>query len=194
MRESEIINDDLLKVLPNLGDNEAQIIIADPPYNIGKDFGNKSDKQPMDDYLKWCDEWIEGCLRVLKPNGTMFIYGFSEILALILSRIPHEINRRWIVWHYTNKTTPSLNFWQRTHESIIVLWKNEKIFNRDAVREPYTDTFVNNANLVKNVRQPSDVFHLVIKQPCIKHTRTGHYHEMLLKYQHWQGVLEKMSV
>ena len=42
MRESEIINDDLLKVLPNLGDNEAQIIIADPPYNIGKDFNGRN--------------------------------------------------------------------------------------------------------------------------------------------------------
>jgi len=120
MRESEIINDDLLNVLPTLNDNEAQIVIADPPYNIGKDFGNKSDKQPMDEYLKWCDEWINGCLRVLKPNGTMFIYGFSENLALILSRVPYEVNRRWIVWHYTNKTTPSLNFWQRTHESVLV--------------------------------------------------------------------------
>ena len=145
MRESEIINDDLLNVLPTLNDNEAQIVIADPPYNIGKDFGNKSDKQPMDEYLKWCDEWINGCLRVLKPNGTMFIYGFSENLALILSRVPYEVNRRWIVWHYTNKTTPSLNFWQRTHESVLVLWKTDKVFHRDAVREPYTDTFINNA-------------------------------------------------
>ena len=137
-----IINDDVLNVLKTLEDESAQIVIADPPYNIGKDFGNKSDKQPLDEYLKWCDEWIEGCLRVLKKNGTMFIYGFSEILALILSRVPYNIHRRWIVWHYTNKNVPSLNFWQRSHESIIVLWKDEKVFHRDEVREPYTETYV----------------------------------------------------
>lgn len=142
---SKIICDDLLKVLQDLGDETAQIVIADPPYNIGKDFGNKSDKQPMDEYLKWCDVWIEGCLRVLKSDGTMFIYGFSENLALILSRIPQHINRRWIVWHYTNKTTPSLHFWQRSHESIIVLWKKDKIFHRDDIREAYTDGFINGA-------------------------------------------------
>jgi site-specific DNA-methyltransferase (adenine-specific) len=141
----EIIQGDTLEILPSLEENSAQIIIADPPYNIGKDFGNNSDKQPMEDYLKWTDKWIKECLRILKTNGTMFIYGFSEILALILSRIPSEINRRWIIWHYTNKNVASLNFWQRSHESILVLWKNDKVFHRDDIREAYTDGFLNGA-------------------------------------------------
>jgi site-specific DNA-methyltransferase (adenine-specific) len=141
----DVIQGDTIKILPTLASNSAQIIIADPPYNIGKDFGNKSDKQPMDEYLDWCDKWIAECMRILKSNGTMFIYGFSENLALILARIPLSINRRWIVWHYTNKTVPSLNFWQRSHESIIVLWKDDKVFHRDEVRESYTDGFLNGA-------------------------------------------------
>ena len=141
---NSIIHGDCLDILPTL-EVGAQIIIADPPYNIGKDFGNKSDKQPMDEYLVWCDKWIHECLRVLKPNGTMFIYGFSENLALILSRIPYSIHRRWIMWHYTNKNVPSLHFWQRSHESILILWKEDKVFHRDEVREPYTDGFLNGA-------------------------------------------------
>jgi site-specific DNA-methyltransferase (adenine-specific) len=144
MRE-DVINDDILSVLRTLNDESAQIVIADPPYNIGKDFGNKSDKQPMSEYLQWCDEWIEGCLRVLRKDGTMFIYGFSEILALVLARIPQNVNRRWLVWHYTNKNVPKLNFWQRSHESVLVLWKDDKVFHRDEVREPYTDGFVKGA-------------------------------------------------
>ena len=143
--EQTIIHGDTIKVLPTLESDSAQIIIADPPYNIGKDFGNNSDKQPMDEYLQWCEQWIKECIRILKPNGTMFIYGFSEILALILSKIPYHINRRWIVWHYTNKNVPSLNFWQRSHESIIVLWKTDKVFHRDEIREAYTEGFLNGA-------------------------------------------------
>jgi site-specific DNA-methyltransferase (adenine-specific) len=139
----DIIHGDTIEILPTLEANSAQIIIADPPYNIGKDFGNRSDKQPMDEYLIWCDKWIAECLRILKPNGTMFIYGFSEILALILARIPYSINRRWIIWHYTNKNVASLNFWQRSHESILVLWKDDKVFHRDEVREPYTEEYLN---------------------------------------------------
>jgi site-specific DNA-methyltransferase (adenine-specific) len=141
----EVVQGDAIHFLPTLEADSAQIIIADPPYNIGKDFGNNSDKQPMDEYLLWCEKWIAECLRVLKPNGTMFIYGFSEILALILSRVPYNINRRWIVWHYTNKNVPSLNFWQRSHESIIVLWKSDKVFHRDEIREAYTEGFLNGA-------------------------------------------------
>jgi site-specific DNA-methyltransferase (adenine-specific) len=133
---------DCVAVMKEMADGTAQMVIADPPYNIGKDFGNRSDRQPMDEYLKWCDEWIAESLRVMRGDGTMFIYGFSEILALILSRVPHNINRRWVVWHYTNKTTPSLNFWQRSHESILVLWKDTKVFHRDEVREPYTEGFI----------------------------------------------------
>ena len=141
----DVIHGDTLLVLPTLEAESAQIIIADPPYNIGKDFGNDSDKQPMDEYLKWCDVWIHECLRILKPNGTMFIYGFSEILALITARIPYHIHRRWILWHYTNKNVASLNFWQRSHESILILWKTDKVFHRDEVREAYTEGFLNGA-------------------------------------------------
>jgi site-specific DNA-methyltransferase (adenine-specific) len=141
----DVIHGDTIKILPTLDADSAQIIIADPPYNIGKDFGNDSDKQPMDEYLLWCEQWIKECLRILKPNGTMFIYGFSEILALILSKVPYNINRRWIVWHYTNKNVPSLNFWQRSHESVIVLWKSDKVFHRDDIREAYTEGFLNGA-------------------------------------------------
>jgi site-specific DNA-methyltransferase (adenine-specific) len=141
----DIIHGDTIQILPTLETESAQIIIADPPYNIGKDFGNQSDKQPIDEYLSWCDNWIRECLRILKPNGTMFVYGFSETLALILARVPYNINRRWLIWHYTNKNVPSLNFWQRSHESILVLWKNDKVFHRDDIREPYTEGFLKGA-------------------------------------------------
>ena len=56
-------------------------MIADPPYNIGKDFGNTKDNQELPDYLQWCDRWIAECLRLVKSAAPIFIYGFPEILA-----------------------------------------------------------------------------------------------------------------
>ena len=44
-------------------------MIIDPPYNIGKDFGNNSDLQTTDNYLVWCDQWIAKRFRILKPKG-----------------------------------------------------------------------------------------------------------------------------
>ena len=142
-KTQKVVKEDCIEGMKKVKDESVDIVICDPPYNIGKDFGNNSDKQKMDDYLVWCDDWIRECIRILKPAGTLYIYGFSEILAFIRVRI--NINVRWIIWHYTNKVTPSLNFWQRTHESILCCYKEKPVFNKDDVREPYTDTFLKNA-------------------------------------------------
>jgi site-specific DNA-methyltransferase (adenine-specific) len=57
-----------------------------------------------------------------------------------------DLPKRWLVWHYTNKNSARAKFWQRSHESILVIWKSDRrIFNLDDVREPYTEAFVNNA-------------------------------------------------
>jgi len=78
MLENKILLLDCLEGLKGKEDNSIDTIIIDPPYNIGKDFGNDSDKQPMDDYLKWVKEWVSESYRTLKDGGSMFIYGFSE--------------------------------------------------------------------------------------------------------------------
>jgi len=134
---------DVLKGLKQLDSDIADVIIVDPPYNIGKDFGLCKDDLALKDYVEWSKQWISECTRIMKLSGTMFIYGFSEVLAYLFVEIP--INKRWLVWHYTNKNVPSLNFWQRSHESIICCWKGRPIFNRDAIREPYTKTFLEGA-------------------------------------------------
>ena len=90
-----------------LGHEKFDVVIADPPYNIGKDFGNDTDRQDFDDYLQWADRWLSICLRHLSDNGVIYVYGFAEILAHIAVKFP--INRqRWLVWHYTNKAVPRL--------------------------------------------------------------------------------------
>lgn len=134
---------DVVQGLKNIEDNSVDVIISDPPYNIEKDFGLCKDKMELTSYLEWCDEWIKECIRILKPSGSFFIYGFSEILAHISVRI--DLDKRWLIWHYTNKTVPSYNGWQRSHDSIIYCWKEKPIFNKDDVRVPYTETFLKNA-------------------------------------------------
>jgi site-specific DNA-methyltransferase (adenine-specific) len=134
---------DVVEGLKKIEDNSVDIIISDPPYNIGKDFGLCKDKMELNSYLNWCDEWIKECIRILKPTGSFYIYGFSEILVHISVRI--DLDKRWLIWHYTNKTVPGYNGWQRSHESIIYCWKEKPIFNKDNVRIPYTETFLKNA-------------------------------------------------
>lgn len=140
---NKIYQVDCVKGMKEIEDKSADIILIDPPYNIGKDFGNDSDKQTLENYLLWSDSWIKESLRILKDDGTMYIYGFSEILAHIFVRI--ELNKRWLVWHYKNKNSAHESDWQRSHESIIVGWKTNKIFNIDDIRVPYSKTYLKNA-------------------------------------------------
>ncbi|MEK6808890.1 MAG: DNA methyltransferase [Nanoarchaeota archaeon] len=150
LRNNKIYFMDVLEGLARLDNDFADIIIIDPPYNIGKDFGNNKDKLELKDYIEWSKKWINECIRILKERGTIFIYGFPEVLSYLYVEIP--INKRWLVWHYTNKNVPSFNFWQRSHESILCCWKSNKpVFNRDEVREPYTETFLkNSAGKIRN--------------------------------------------
>lgn len=137
----ECILSDCLAGMRRVANDSADLIIADPPYNIGKNFGNNQDRMALSDYIAWAGKWIGECRRILKSSGTMFIYGFPEILAHISVSLPID-RQRWLQWHYANKNMPNLHFWQRSHESILCIWKDKPLFNRDDVREPYSESFL----------------------------------------------------
>ena len=139
---NEILLMDCVEGLKKIPKETASIIICDPPYNVNKDFGNNSDKQGLKQYLNWCKLWIKQCLRILRKDGLLYIYGFSEILANIQIVCLKKKFIRWIIWHYTNKVSPRSNFWQRSHESILCCSKiKTPYFNRDLIREPYTEAY-----------------------------------------------------
>ena len=116
------------------------VIIADPPYNVrvlGKGLG---DDMPLGDYVAWTQAWIAKAFRHLAPNGLMYVYGSPSRLAHIAVTVAPE-RQRWLVWHYKNKVAPGSRFWQRSHESILCLWRDERRppLAIDRIREPYTE-------------------------------------------------------
>jgi len=145
---SRVITGDVLEILPTLPRTQRfDLVIADPPYNIGKDFGNNHDLMPLDAYIHWTRQWLGECLELLDDAGLVYVYGFPEILAHIAVQFPVD-EQRWLQWHYTNKAVPGSSFWQRSHESILCLWKPGRKRPRleiDQIREPYTEHFLNSA-------------------------------------------------
>ena len=141
--KSRIIHGDIIECLETLNKQDKfDVIIADPPYNIGKNFGNNDDNMPINEYVRWTKKWLDLCFNVLADNGLIYVYGFPEILARIAAQYPIE-RQRILVWHYTNKTTPSSTFWQRSYESILCLWKKDKpSLEIDQIREPYTEKYL----------------------------------------------------
>jgi site-specific DNA-methyltransferase (adenine-specific) len=122
--------------LRSIEDSSVDLIFADPPYNIKKAEWDTFESQQQ--YVEWSLGWIEQAARVLKPTGTLYICGFSEILAdLKLPASRFFQGCRWLVWHYKNKANLGSD-WGRSHESILHFRKSKQFtFNVDDVRIPY---------------------------------------------------------
>lgn len=127
---------DAIAWLRSLPSASVDLVFADPPYNIKK--AEWDDFESHQAYVEWSVLWIEEAARVLKPEGTLYICGFSEILAdLKAPSMRFFKGCRWIVWHYKNKANLGSD-WGRSHESILHLRKGKKhTFNVDDVRIPY---------------------------------------------------------
>ena len=70
---------DCMKVLPLLKDEVVDTVFADPPFNLGKEYGkNTDDSLPDERYVRWCQEWLAECVRVLKPGGSLFLYNLPK--------------------------------------------------------------------------------------------------------------------
>jgi site-specific DNA-methyltransferase (adenine-specific) len=127
---------DAIVWLRSLETESVDLVFADPPYNVRKAEWDTFDSQKQ--YIEWSLQWIQEAARVLKSSGTLYICGFSEILAEIkvcASRYFHGC--RWLVWHYTNKANLGSD-WGRSHESVLHFRKSRNFtFNIDDVRIPY---------------------------------------------------------
>lgn len=70
---------DCLKLLSALPDKFADLIFADPPFNLGKEYGKGiSDQMAVDQYLAWSRQWLDQSIRVLKPGGSLFIFNLPK--------------------------------------------------------------------------------------------------------------------
>jgi site-specific DNA-methyltransferase (adenine-specific) len=70
---------DCLDLLPTLQDHSVDLVFADPPFNLGKEYGKGiNDTRQSEDYLGWCRSWLKECTRVLTPGGAIFVYNIPR--------------------------------------------------------------------------------------------------------------------
>jgi len=122
-----VILGDSLSVLKNIKSNSIDLIFADPPYGIGKDFGVAKDSfDCINEYLNWSKLWIDECMRILKPNGTMYFMSSTQFMP-VLDRYSDEtyfvINR--IVWTYDSSGVQSKLKFGSLYEPILMITHNK---------------------------------------------------------------------
>ncbi len=70
---------DCLSLLAEMDSCSMDLVFADPPFNLGKDYGKGiNDTRASEEYLHWCDQWIAECVRVLKPGGAFYLFNLPR--------------------------------------------------------------------------------------------------------------------
>ena len=78
---NKIFKQDCILGMKSIPDESCDLIIADPPYNLDKDFGEYKESENKEIWLEWSKTWINECKRVLSPKGSIFIYGIHHHLC-----------------------------------------------------------------------------------------------------------------
>lgn len=139
MSDIEILTGDALELLRGIESASADVIIADPPYNLGKDYGNNHDIRGFEEYLHFSEAWLKESHRVLASHGTLYVFmGFRFISYLydILDQKLCMFFNSWITWHYTQGMGRTKGFSPR-HDDVLMFTKTGNFkFNLDTVRVP----------------------------------------------------------
>lgn len=133
---------DCIEMVQRLDDESVDLIIADPPYNVGKDFGNESDKwKKVSEYVAWSKAWIDACLPKLKSTGSFFIYGIHHYQCYIQCHLyERELKyRRQIIWFYENGFSGYKNTLAANYEPLLWFSKSDT-YTYHTIREPYKST------------------------------------------------------
>lgn len=131
----KIIHGDALEVLrTQVADNSIDLLFADPPYNIGKNFNGHIEKWITEEaYLEWCYEWLELCIKKLKPNGSFYVMTATQFMPyfdLFLRKKLDILSR--IVWSYDSSGVQAKKYFGSMYEPILYCVKDKDNYTFNA--------------------------------------------------------------
>ncbi len=145
--ENKIICGDAFNILKKLPEKTFDLLFADPPYNLTKNFGAEKFKQTsLDAYEIWLESWFADCVKLLKPNASVYICGdWNSASAIQRVGMKYFTLRNRITWEREKGRGAKAN-WKNSSEDIwFFTVSDEFVFNLDAVKTkrkviaPYTE-------------------------------------------------------
>ena len=136
-QQHKIIQGDSIEELQKLENESIDLIFADPPYNIGKNFNGHLDKWETDElYLEWCYKWLDLCIQKLKPNGSFYVMTSTQFMPffdIFLSKKLTILSR--IAWYYDSSGVQAKKYFGSMYEPILFCVKDPKnyVFNAEDV-------------------------------------------------------------
>ncbi len=139
---------DVFEVLDFFPQGVFDLIFADPPYNLTRDFNGTVFKQTrLGKYQDWLESWIPKMRRLLKPDGSIYVCGDWRSSAAIHRVLGEHFRiRNRITWE-REKGRGAKSNWKNNSEDIWFATVSDRYtFNVDAVKlkrrvmAPYTDS------------------------------------------------------
>jgi site-specific DNA-methyltransferase (adenine-specific) len=178
MELDRIHQGDCTKGLAKLDEGSVDLAFADPPFNIGYKYDVYDDRRGADDYLAWSRSWIEGVIRVLKPDGAFWLAIGDEFAAELKVLSTRDLGlhcRSWVVWFYTFGVHCKHKF-TRSHVHLFHFVKDRKkfTFNSLDVRVPSARELVyGDKRADRDGRVPDDTWMMAPILPPEVPTRDG---------------------
>lgn len=128
-------NLDCLELMRSMPAESVSMVFADPPFNLNKKYTSYKDNLPFAQYMDWTEEWLTEACRLLKPDGSIFVYNIPKLLTYT-SAILNELAefRHWIAWNSNGQ--PLGKTLQPAHYGILFYTKNRSSKFYD-VRAPH---------------------------------------------------------
>jgi DNA modification methylase len=139
MNQIEILNGNCLDRLSSIQPRSVDLVIADPPYNLGKAYGNDSDLLGRDEYLLFTKDWLTLAHRALKPTGTIYVFMGFQFISYVYNILSADLGMHfnsWICWHYTQGMGRKRGFSPRHDDILMFNASDDFTFNLDAIRVP----------------------------------------------------------
>lgn len=185
MCDISIVNADSLLKLKEYKDESVDLIIADPPYNLKKDYGANTDDFTHDEYLVFSRTWLSEAKRILKKSGSIYVFMGVRYISYVYHIMEKELGFNfcgWITWHYTQGLGKTKGYSPR-HDDILYFSKTEKNkFNLDSIRVP--QKFYRSVNNMRGAN-PGDVWEFSHVHYC-NENRQDH------PTQKPEGIIERM--
>jgi site-specific DNA-methyltransferase (adenine-specific) len=139
METNRLICGDAVEIMRQMPGASVDLVIADPPYNLGKDYGNNRDLKAWHEYEDFTRQWLTEAARLLKPTGSLYVFMGVRFISTLFRLLEEDFGllfNGWITWHYTQGMGRKRGFSPR-HEDILYFTKSEEFtFNLDDVRVP----------------------------------------------------------
>ncbi|MDP6934343.1 MAG: site-specific DNA-methyltransferase [Myxococcota bacterium] len=147
-----IVHGDCMEGLAQLPDGCARLIVADPPYNLDKDFGPWKERERREQWLPWCRSWLDECMRVLCEGGSLFLHGIHHHMCWLQCHLHDQgmTYRRQVIWHYENGFAGYSKRTLAAHYDPILGFTRGDGYTYHPIREPYKSTERLKYKVIKN--------------------------------------------